>query len=232
MIVPRRSVMVLGSAAALSLFPPLRAFSQIALLSKLPWSFGAAQVVLTAIPFLRDWFQGGSSASTAVLCKLRDDDINNLEFRCLAVALALDADGDGPVVPPETGSMGIIPALADFAARPSHATVASLRDACLRMLDVSQNLLSEVANDYWLSALRSAGLESDKVSELEENLKYSRGRISDFTFISKDRHSNTSESDIEHARALSAQLAEMPLAAQNAIASVQAIASKRRNTAC
>src|SRR5262245_28118004 len=109
MITQRRLVF----AAILGLFAPIRARAQgVAGLSKLPWNtiFSAVNAALAAIPFLREWFQAGSQGSKSALCQIVVEDIIILEAHCHAVALALDANLDGPVVPPERGSSGIIPA--------------------------------------------------------------------------------------------------------------------------
>jgi hypothetical protein len=145
--VRRRSLVAVASLAAVSVFPRpghLRS-----------WPFSPS---LGGEPFLAAY---KSPSTQSPICKLAPrrlngsqgralqtvlNDIGNLEFRCLNVALALDSNGDGPVIPPERGTIGIIPALADFMVTQDHVTEEAIRHACLRMLDVSESLISEVTN--------------------------------------------------------------------------------------
>jgi hypothetical protein len=176
MLIPRRTIVVAGSTVALTLLPSLRASAQLAALSKLPWGsiFSALQVALASIPYLKNWLQGESSTSQTVICSLEYEDIENLEFRCWALALALDANNEGPVVPPEKGSRGIIPALSGLLLKQDRKTLDSVRNASLRMLDVSQNLLSEITNHVWLPVLQTAGLKPSDAELLTKRLKYAR----------------------------------------------------------
>jgi hypothetical protein len=158
--VRRRSLVAVASVAAVSLFPATRASSQV-FLYKFGWGtlFAGLQVALDAIPYVANWLQGDSAEAKAALCKLTLPDISALEYRCLAVAVALDSNGEGPVIPPERGTIGIIPALADFMASPDHATEGVVLQACFNVLGVAESLISEVTKDNWFSAIREAGLK-------------------------------------------------------------------------
>jgi hypothetical protein len=233
MIDRRRSLIAIASVATVSLFPTIRASSQVAGLAKIPWGniLAGVQVVLTAIPYLRDWFQGNSPEAKAIFCKLATDDLSNLEFRCIAVALALDSNGEGAVVPPEEGIIGIIPALGSFVTKRDHESVLMMRRAGLRMLDVSESLISEVAKDNWLLALRSARLKPEDVATLSENIRYAAPIIRDFLLFYKHAF-QISKSDIDAANGLSIQLSEMPMSARKAIEAVQDMENMREHTSC
>jgi hypothetical protein len=229
MVALRRSFLLAAAAAALTLSPPFRVSSQVAGISKLPWStiFSALNAALAAIPLLKDWLQHDSSASKAVLCQLNYEDIDILESHCRAIAVVLDSNTDGPVVPPDNGSIGIIPALADFTTKQDRETIGRLKSACLLMLEVSQNFLREIGKDSWLSALRLAGLSSEDMTRLEAGVQRSRDFMADFLGFYKFEN-KASAFDIERAKLLSAQLSSMPAAAQSAIASIEVIIQKRR----
>jgi hypothetical protein len=233
MIDRRRSLIAIASVVTVSLSPTIRASAQVAGLSKFPWGniLAAVQTVLTAIPYLRDWFRGNSPEAKAMLCKLATDDLSNLEFRCIAVALALDSNGEGPVVPPEEGITGIIPALGNFVSKRDHQSVLSMRSAGFRVIDVSESLLSEIAKDKWLLALRSAGLGPEDVVTLSESIKYVVQTIGYFLLFYKTDFL-ISESDISAANALSIQLSEMPMSARKAIEAVQDMENMRERASC
>jgi hypothetical protein len=227
--VRRRSLVAVASVAAVSLFPATRASSQV-FLYKFGWGtlFAGLQVALDAIPYVANWLQGDSAEAKAALCKLTLPDISALEYRCLAVAVALDSNGEGPVIPPERGTIGIIPALADFVASPDHATEGVVLQACFNVLGVAE---SEVTKDNWFSAIREAGLRAEDVAILSEQLKYSTSYIREFMgFYNPKFHS--AKYDITVAKSLSRQLSEMPLAARRAIEATQAIAAKLQHTSC
>ena len=235
MIDRRTSLIALASVATVSLLPTIRASSQVAGLYKLPWSniLAEVQVVLTAIPYLRDWFRGNSSEAKAIFCKLTMDDLSNLEFRCIAVALALNSNGEGPVVPPEEGINGIIPALGNFVTKRDHESVLLMRSAGFRMLDVSENLLSEISKDNWLLALRSAGLKPEDVATLSETSNMLRREFVTFSSFSLYKNEfRISKSDIDTANGLSIQLSGMPVSARKAIEAVQDMENMREHTSC
>ena len=109
------------------------------------------------------------------------DDLSNLEFRCIAVALALDLNGEGPVVPPEEGINGIIPALGNFVTKRDHESVLLMRSAGFRMLDVSENLLSEISKDNLAAGSTLSRAEAGRCATLSENIKMLRREFVTFS---------------------------------------------------
>ncbi len=233
MVLQRRRLLVGVLLLTLGVLPANRSLSQVAGLSKLPWGsiFGGLQVALASIPLLADWLLGASSDAKAALCKLSTEAISNLEFRCLSVALALDSTGEGPVVPPQEGTIGIIPALSEFSVKQDQATVSATRDACFRILDASENLLNEIDRGKWLALLGPAGVRTEDIETLSENLKYAIPRMGDFLWIYNAKLPVTPY-DVEAARNFSKQLAEMPASARKANAAIRRIQEKRQKTSC
>ena len=226
----RRKLFIGASSLSLAALATTQSSAQVAGLSKLPYAeiFGAAQVALAAIPYLGRWlFQGPPDK----ICSLSFEQLGMLRLRCYAFALALDSDGDGPVLPPAQGTIGVIPALAGFALKQDRLTISTTRDACFRAFDASENLVKELGQSNWLKLLILAGLETKDLQTLAENVKFSDARLNEFLGLMQAKLPVNSY-DVEAAKSLSKQLAIMPESADKAIQAIKEMSEARQKARC
>jgi hypothetical protein len=231
MILKRRGLLQCVSVLTLGLLPAERSLSQV--IYKFPWHdliAPALEFTLWVINRIFDRMGEDSQEAKAAFCRLSPDAITELKIRCFSVAQALDSTGEGPVVPPEKGTIGIIPALAQFSTEQDQAAIREVRDAAVRFLVASKDLISELYRGNWLTLLPSADTRTYDLNILSFNLEHASHWIGDLMGSYIDV--SVTPDDVKTARRLSEQLAGMPANARRAIDTIQQLETKRLGGYC